>query len=94
MDEPHIHKVHDGRGPRAIYCDGIEVKNCVYADTKLGIVKFYDYPYIKNAAGDGLLLNEKNGKITVAWLVDGWREMSAAEYALLPCNRKKGDGNG
>lgn len=40
----HIHTPRDGRGPRRVLVDGREVKRCLYADTRRGIVDCYRYP--------------------------------------------------
>ncbi len=68
MDEPHIHKVHDGRGLRTVFCDGEQIHRCIYADTKRGVVKFYGRDPVMNAECDGYLIHERCGKVVVNFL--------------------------
>lgn len=61
----HIHRVHDGRGTRTVYCDGEIIHRCIYADTRRGTVKFYGENPVMNAECDGYLIHERCGNVKV-----------------------------
>jgi hypothetical protein len=39
MSESCVHTPADGRGPRAVLLNGVEIAHCVYADTRRGKVR-------------------------------------------------------
>lgn len=63
--ERHIHRVHDGLPRRRVFCDGEEIKRCIFADTIVGIVQFYGDELVMNEARDGFVLHQKKGKVEV-----------------------------
>ncbi len=40
----HIHTWGDGRGPRDVYLDGVQIKRVMSADPTHGIVRVYHHP--------------------------------------------------
>lgn len=44
MSSPWVHTPNDGRGLRRVFLDSVEVKSCIYADERRGIVRFHDSP--------------------------------------------------
>jgi hypothetical protein len=68
-NEPdHIHRVHDGRGLREVYCDGERIHRCIYADTRRGTVRFYGKNPVMNPECDGYLIHERCGKVDVIYV--------------------------
>ncbi len=65
MADDHIHFVGDGRPYRTVYCAGEKIAKPVYADTKLGYVKFYGDPAEKDESCEALVTFEKYGEIEI-----------------------------
>lgn len=62
-----IHREGDGRGIRAVFLDGEEVKAAVFADIKRGIVDRFRQP-LTIRRRDGQLITERlHGRVEVVW---------------------------
>lgn len=67
MDNDHIHTPEDGRGKRKVYLNGKEVRYCVMADTKSGIVKHFDDPPKPDKYRKRAITRTKRGKVSVVF---------------------------
>jgi hypothetical protein len=65
MEDDHIHFVGDGRPYRTVYCDGEKIAKAIYADTKIGYVKFYGDTVEIDASGEAPVTFEKYGEIEI-----------------------------
>ncbi|CAI3795811.1 hypothetical protein [Rheinheimera sp. MM224] len=67
---PHIHTPDDGRGRRKIFVNGNLIEKVFYADSQLGIVKFFPSPIRKHRNKDEAYSRKLKGKVTVEYLKD------------------------
>ena len=64
----HIHRPDDGRGRRRVLVDGKEMKRVIYADTLIGLVRYYEDPI--RLIGDKPVEHETRGRVEVE-LING-----------------------
>ena len=57
----HIHTWGDGRGRRKVIADGVEVGNCVYANTSTGEYKYF----MRDSDGKPILNKDKTELVEV-----------------------------
>ena len=60
-----VHIPGDGRGPRRVTCNGVEVRCVVYADTTRGIVRYHPHPLQIHKHGKRLIERTKRVKVEV-----------------------------
>lgn len=60
-----VHVAGDGRGPRRVLCNGVEMERVVYADTVRGIVRYVDGPIQTHKYGKRVIQRTKRGKVEV-----------------------------
>lgn len=65
MRREHVHVPGDGRGPRQVYVDGRPVMRVVYADTRRGIVRYYDDPPKMDKRRKRIIVRTRRGVVTV-----------------------------
>lgn len=68
MTRDHIHTPDDGRGLRRVFLDGKALPNCVYADTKEGLVEYTDDPPKLNDAKDAVVTHRAQGEVRVEFI--------------------------
>lgn len=61
----HIHTADDGRGLRRVLLDGVEVKGCVYADTRRGVVVLMREPLAIRKRDGHLITLRRRGRVEV-----------------------------
>jgi len=59
----HIHTPDDGRGRRRVRLDGKVIERAFYADTKVGEVRYYEFP-LRVVAGEAATLTGR-GRVEV-----------------------------
>ncbi|MDU8454829.1 hypothetical protein [Pseudomonas syringae group sp. J254-4] len=66
MTHPTFHSAGDGRGHRAVFVNGNEIKNVLWCDTATGIVVFAPSPVrAKRPARDEVYTRRLRGNVTV-----------------------------
>ncbi|CAH1387038.1 conserved hypothetical protein [Candidatus Nitrotoga sp. M5] len=64
----HIHTPCDCRGLRTVYLDGVELKNCFFADTRRGIADVYLQPLRLDKFKKRALTERLRGVVTVVFI--------------------------
>lgn len=64
----HVHTPSDGRGRRRVLLDGQVVEKVVYADTRKGVVRYYDTPVRLHKHGKRPVQRTKHGKVEVEFI--------------------------
>ncbi len=68
MKDSHIHTPNDGRGIRAIFCNGVRLERCFFADTKKGFADCYVFPYKRHKYRNIAISRRKRGIIRVEYV--------------------------
>ncbi|SMR69274.1 MULTISPECIES: hypothetical protein [Stenotrophomonas] len=61
----HVHTRDDGRGRRKVVVNGMVVEQVFYADTRKGIVRFYEKPLRIHKHGKRAISRTLRGKVEV-----------------------------
>jgi hypothetical protein len=71
-----IHTPGDGYSPRRVTLDGVELRDCVYADDVAGVVKVLSRPYHKT---NGVLDTDTlTGEVVVSYIHPSLNQMNVS----------------
>lgn len=65
-----IYTVENRSCPVRVFVNGKEVKRAFYADTKKGVVRYYDDPVKMHKYGKRVICRTKRGKVTVDPIIE------------------------